>query len=147
MDVRRRIVCERARSYVSLGLDEELSELERAMLTAHLGRCDACAHYAEQVSALTVALRTAPLEQPDRTVVVGGRRRSLVPARAVQAFAAAAVVVVAVGVGRSVGTDLLEASAPRTTQPVTVFEADANRIMAQAEPRARTPVNGRAIPV
>lgn len=149
MDLRRKIVCERARSNVSLGLDDELSELERAMLTAHLGRCAACRRYAEEVSAFTEELRAAPLAQPRPGVAVGGRRRTAVPFRAAQALAAAAVVVVAVGVGRSVGNDLLESSTPArlTTQPVTVFDADVDRIMAQAEPRRRAPVSGRAIPV
>ena len=36
--------CDRARAWVSLRLDDEISELEERLLEAHLGRCAAC-HY------------------------------------------------------------------------------------------------------
>ena len=41
--------CERARSRVSLGLDGELSEVEQAMLRAHVGRCAACAAFERDI--------------------------------------------------------------------------------------------------
>ncbi len=41
--LRKRAACERALQWVSLGLDDELSEFERALLERHLEGCGACA--------------------------------------------------------------------------------------------------------
>ena len=67
--------CERARARASLGLDGELSQVEQALLRAHVGRCAVCAEFASDVGALTQELRTTALE---RVVVEGmpARRRS-----------------------------------------------------------------------
>jgi ferric-dicitrate binding protein FerR (iron transport regulator) len=105
--------CERARNWISLDLDDELSELEGAMLRAHVERCAPCATYESEVTALTYRLRLAPLEPLLAPVVLPSRRRSV--SRALQVGAAAAVAVVATGVGT------LLASAPppsRLTAPV-----------------------------
>jgi predicted anti-sigma-YlaC factor YlaD len=51
--------CERARARASLGLDGELSEVERAHLRAHVGRCADCAAYARDLERLTQELRSA----------------------------------------------------------------------------------------
>jgi predicted anti-sigma-YlaC factor YlaD len=56
--------CERARAWVSLELDGELSQLEQALLAAHLRRCATCAASAAEMRALTAELRTAPLQRP-----------------------------------------------------------------------------------
>jgi anti-sigma factor RsiW len=55
--------CERARARASLGLDGELSEVERAHLRAHVGRCAGCAAYARDLERLTQELRSAPLQR------------------------------------------------------------------------------------
>jgi Putative zinc-finger len=55
-------LCARARFWASLRLDGEISELESALLDAHLARCADCAAYASGSTAATVALRAAPLE-------------------------------------------------------------------------------------
>jgi|SRR6266516_4312939 len=55
-------LCARARFWASLRLDGELSELEGALLDAHLARCDDCATFAGGSEAATMALRAAPLE-------------------------------------------------------------------------------------
>src|SRR5947207_324425 len=60
-------LCARARFWVSLRLDGELSELEGALLDAHLGRCGDCAAFAGGSEATTVALRAAT---PERTAPV-----------------------------------------------------------------------------
>ena len=94
--------CERARARASLGLDGELSQLEQALLRAHIGRCAACAEFASDVVALTQELRTTALEG----VVVAGmpaRRRSS-GGRTFQLGAAAAVVVIAAGLGGLAGS-------------------------------------------
>ena len=62
--------CERARAWVSLDLDGELSQLEGALLAAHLRRCEACAAAAATMRAVTDALRAAPLEAPASPVSV-----------------------------------------------------------------------------
>ena len=69
-------VCARVREQVSLELDDELSQLERRMLTAHLERCAACATYADDVRDLTERMRSAPLHTMRRPVVVR-RQRSI----------------------------------------------------------------------
>jgi predicted anti-sigma-YlaC factor YlaD len=102
MGVVRTAECERARSWVSLGLDGELSEIEQALLCAHVGRCAACAGFERDADALTRELRAAPLERP----AVAGmppRRRS-VAVRSLQVGAAAAAVALAAGLGGLAGS-------------------------------------------
>jgi predicted anti-sigma-YlaC factor YlaD len=91
-------LCERGREWISLRLDGELSELAQKMLDSHLARCPECREFEQQVSAIALQLRAAPLEQVERPVeIVGGRFR--VPARLWSLGAAAAsVAAAAVGV-------------------------------------------------
>src|SRR4051812_34717994 len=91
-------LCDRARQWMSLRADGELSELEGALLDAHLGRCSACATFADDLGAVTTALRSAALERPSTPVVVlrVPRRRRV---RVLQTAVAAALVVVAAGLG------------------------------------------------
>jgi hypothetical protein len=85
--------CERARVWGALELDGELSEVERQLLLAHVGRCSTCAQTLEEQRAMTHLMRGAKLERPKRTFVVpaGPRRRRV--ARPAVAFA----VVIAAG--------------------------------------------------
>src|ERR1700730_6077647 len=94
--------CERAREWVSLELDDELSELEHAQLRAHLGRCMACAGFAQGVRGTTLALRAAPLEVPGEVVTFSAARSRAL--RVLQVGAAAAAVALAVGLGSLVGS-------------------------------------------
>ena len=89
--------CIRAREHVSLALDAELSEFERALLAAHLAQCTACRRFEADVVALTKQLRAAPVEALSRPVSLP-RHRRFAPARVIQASAAAAAAV-AVGLG------------------------------------------------
>jgi ferric-dicitrate binding protein FerR (iron transport regulator) len=89
--------CERARSWVSLDLDDELSELEGAMLRAHTARCLPCAAFQGEAVAITHTLRLAPLEPLPAPVALPPRRR--VVGRLVQVGAAAAVAALAAGIG------------------------------------------------
>jgi Putative zinc-finger len=59
MDVPGGQLCARARFWVSLRADGELSELEGALLDAHLGRCGHCAEFSLGVDASTGAIRAA----------------------------------------------------------------------------------------
>src|SRR4051794_26035046 len=54
--------CARARFWVSLRVDGELSELEGALLDAHLGRCDDCRAVADGFGAVTSLLRATQQE-------------------------------------------------------------------------------------
>ena len=89
------VACERVRVQVSLELDGELSQLERAMLDAHVLRCADCRSYRDDVRAFARALRTAPLE-PVPALSVRRFRRTAVR---FQAAVAAAMAFAAVGVG------------------------------------------------
>jgi anti-sigma factor RsiW len=100
--VRPSVICDRVRSQISLELDDELSQLERAMVSAHLGRCDECRAYRDEVTAFTGALRAAPLE-PMESPIVLRRTRHGIGAR-LQAGAAAAVALVAVGVASQIAS-------------------------------------------
>ncbi len=88
-------LCERARAWVSLRADDELSELESALLEAHLGRCEPCRFFAQGTEDVAAALRAARLEpSAPLALVVPGTRRT---GRRALRLAAAAAAVVAVG--------------------------------------------------
>ncbi len=93
--------CDRARAWVSLKLDGELSELEGFMLESHLARCEACRAFAADAAGFTTALRIANLEQLERPVSLPAGRRTM--RRAVQFGAAAALVAASVGLGSLFG--------------------------------------------
>ncbi|MEI7760540.1 MAG: zf-HC2 domain-containing protein [Thermoleophilia bacterium] len=112
--------CERARSRASLHLDDELSELEESMLVGHLAKCASCAAFASELSAITNALRFAPLEQIPAPVALPPARR--VAGRFVQTAAAAAVALLAVGLGTLLsptsGTESLRTAASQARSGV-----------------------------
>ena len=93
--------CDRARQLASLGLDGELSELERALLSAHLGECEGCRRFEADVSVLTAELRASPFEQVSRPIDLPSRRR--VSPRLAQVGAAAAAAVAAGVIGGVIG--------------------------------------------
>jgi predicted anti-sigma-YlaC factor YlaD len=80
--------CGEARSNVSLLLDGELSELDGLRLRAHLDMCPDCRAFEAEASAATHLLRMSEPEELIFPVVLP--RRSRVPARMLQAGAAAA---------------------------------------------------------
>jgi anti-sigma factor RsiW len=94
--------CDRAREWASLRIDDELSELESALLEAHLKRCPACASFAAGVEAVALQLRAASVERLEQPIVLPLRRTGSRP-RAVQLGAAAALVVAAAGLGTLFG--------------------------------------------
>jgi hypothetical protein len=105
----RPLLCDRTREWVALGLDAELSEFETALMTAHLERCSACRTFSAEIAAITGQLRAAPLEPPARPIALPSRR--VLPLRRPQLVAAAAVIVVAAGLGGVVGS--VRSSAPQ----------------------------------
>src|SRR5258708_14828453 len=87
-------LCERARSWVSLRADGERSELESALLDAHLGRCASCSVFARGTEEIAAALRSARLQRP-APILVQRERAGHAGVRALQVAAAIAVVVAA----------------------------------------------------
>jgi hypothetical protein len=109
--------CERARMWASLQLDGELSELERALLDAHVARCEACSVYVREVRAATEGLRAAELERPAHPITLPIRRRLVRP---VHVSAAAALIAMAVGLGSLVSS--LNSAGSRVGPPVSQFQ-------------------------
>jgi anti-sigma factor RsiW len=95
-------VCDRARTYVSLRLDGELSDFEQALLEAHLESCASCRVFATEMSEITAELRVSQLERLERPLILPHRVRAGL--RRLQVGAAAAVLVTVVGVGALVGS-------------------------------------------
>jgi anti-sigma factor RsiW len=99
--------CGRAREWISLRVDGELSELERLLLRRHLGRCPECREFAEGVRAATLTVRSTPVVRPSRSLepdpapVRAPRRFRLVAAAGLAALAAG----LGVGVGVLIGSD------------------------------------------
>jgi hypothetical protein len=111
--------CERARSWVSLSLDGELSELEQVSLRAHVGRCAECAGFERDLGVLTRELRATTLE---RSAVMLPRRRSAAAVRVLQISAVAAAVVLAAGLGSLAGS----LGSPGTTTATTARTGGGN---------------------
>jgi anti-sigma factor RsiW len=141
--------------WASLQLDGELSELERALLDAHLARCDACAVYVREVGAATQRLRAAELARPAQPITLPARRRLVRP---VHVSAAAAVLALAVGLGAllssldSAGSRFVPAADTAEINPVTAGENKLIRevrlaYMAGERARNRAPQRGLGIPV
>lgn len=86
---------------ISLRVDSELSELEEALLAAHLGRCAACSSFADDLETLTEALRTAPLVEPPVRFQLPRKRARFGVAQA--GTAAAATITAAIALGGFVG--------------------------------------------
>jgi len=124
--------------WVSLGLDAELSELEQALLRAHVARCAACAGFAHNADAVTRELRAAPFERPS---VAGMPPRRRLAMRSLQVGAAAAAVALAAGLGSLAGS--LNSRSPAVTTATTGHGASASGNVA-AVPVQRLP-RGRVI--
>jgi len=92
-------LCDRARQLASARLDGELSELEGALLDAHLARCASCSSFAVDVSDIAGALRSAAVEPPETPAVVALPYRRTRRVRLLQTAAATALVLVAAVLG------------------------------------------------
>jgi predicted anti-sigma-YlaC factor YlaD len=108
--------CDRARAWVSLRLDDEISELEERLLDAHLRRCASCREFEETVRCTVVVLRAQPLEEIEHLVVVSGRRRLNMRSGAVASAAAAVAAVV--GITAVLGTQAAKGPTAHTPAPL-----------------------------
>jgi anti-sigma factor RsiW len=131
-------LCERTRGWVSLSLDGELSEFERALVTSHLDRCAHCAAFAAEVSATTGLLRQAPLEPVPHLVVLPTRRRDI-GVLAMRAGAAAALLIGALGLASS--TDVSSQPGLGSAGVVRGVSDDTNeRLIKLSQRQAMTPL-------
>ncbi|HEY7398162.1 MAG TPA: zf-HC2 domain-containing protein [Gaiellaceae bacterium] len=89
-------LCSRARFWASLRLDDQLSELESALLEAHLAGCPACRSFTSASARTTEELRAAPLTVHEPVVVRATRRR---PAPLMVALTAAVIAGAAIAGG------------------------------------------------
>jgi anti-sigma factor RsiW len=124
-------LCDRAREWASLRLDCELSELESALLDAHLDRCAECREFADEVDVATQTLRSAQLEPLTAPVVLPTRGVGT-GTRAFQAVVASALVLVAAGLGSLFGILSSSGGAPSRSASagsiVVAFDDTANSL-------------------
>ena len=111
MEVPTGQLCARARFWASLRVDGELSELEGALLDAHLERCADCRAFGTDSSTLTALLRQAPREEMSVPIVLP-RPGRLSAARLLQAGAAAAAVALVAGASAIHGVGQRSSSPP-----------------------------------
>jgi len=106
--------CDRAREWISLQLDGELSEFERIVLEAHVVRCADCREFRVELQGISLGLRQAPLEPLRRPIELP--RRTRLSGRTLQ-FAAAAAAAVVVGAGSSLGVITADRSSGNSFGP------------------------------
>ena len=112
-------LCARSRFWASLRVDGELSELESALLDAHLARCAACRAVVAGFATSTEALRAAPLVEPEPVAV----RRVREPRRFLASAAVAVVVIAGAVLGGLIGgTHTPGTAAPRAVAVVASVE-------------------------
>jgi predicted anti-sigma-YlaC factor YlaD len=87
-------LCARARFWASLRIDDELSELEGALLDAHLARCADCREFEAAAAGSATLLRQAPLEAtaPVQVAVERPARRVLLASTGAAILVGAAVI-------------------------------------------------------
>jgi predicted anti-sigma-YlaC factor YlaD len=97
--------------HASLRLDSELSELEEALMAAHLARCAACRSFADDLEKITYRLRTTPLVEPSAQFQLPRRRARIGVARAGTAAAATITAAIALGGYAGFGSSQAQISA------------------------------------
>jgi anti-sigma factor RsiW len=112
--------CERAREWASLRLDGELSQLESAMLESHLTRCAACHEVVVQTEAFTTALRSSSPEALRRPIAIP-RAAAM---RAARVTAAAAVMLVAAGLGSVFATSMPSSTTEHAAPRLALVDSD-----------------------
>jgi len=111
-------VCQRVRGQISLDLDGELSQLERALVSRHLERCAACEAFRDDLVTFTSQLREAPLELPERPIAIPRLRRARLELRAAALSVGAAAASIALLLGVGLGErDLVGAGTKSSARP------------------------------
>lgn len=137
--------CDRARAWASLRVDGELSQLESALLDAHVRECADCHAFASRIEASTAAIRSAGLVALPHPVLVPVRHRH---AHRGLAGAVAAVAMVAAsaagavfglhqfaGSGSAVRPTAMIASGSETTNVLRSLRRE--QLIAQSRPMPR----------
>jgi Putative zinc-finger len=88
--------CDRARLWVSLAVDDELSEFERRLLGVHVERCADCRAYEASVRTTTALLRAEPRAASERQIAIPRQRPTVGVMRLAASAAAAALVAVGI---------------------------------------------------
>ena len=142
----RAMLCDRTREWAALRLDAELSEFETAIMTAHLDRCQECRAFAADVATITRELRSTPLEPPPRPIELGAPRRFPLPRRHLQFAAAAALVVLAAGLGSLYGSLRASGSPEQILTPLVRAPMVATPTRRRCCARSASPSSGRREP-
>ena len=116
------VPCDRACTWAALAPDNELSELERRLLDAHVARCGPCSRFAAQVTAVAAALRAAAPQRLGQPIAIPTWRRRSVHARLRAAGAAAAVAVMALGIASRAPLPTGEPQAFQSFNPAPVLD-------------------------
>ena len=135
--------CDRARQWASTAVDGELSTFERALLSDHLERCEACRDFSRDVNGLTATLRAAP-PVPFEGVVIGRVRRRV---RLRLAPAVAAMAIAAVGLGSVVASTQFNSargSSRRRSTPLPAPQTSRSTRASARSSRTAPPPAGRA---
>ena len=133
--------CARVRQQLSLGLDVECSEFERALLESHLGMCGACRAFESDIEGFTGALRAAPLVELGAPVQLPSyRRRRVSVLGSFSAVATVAAIVLSAVAGTHFVRGGTASSQPRPTHEFTsLMEQQLERLGSAREPVHRTP--------
>jgi predicted anti-sigma-YlaC factor YlaD len=135
----RPLLCERARGWISLSLDGELSELEQKLVSAHLRRCDECRAFEREVIGVSTLIRSAPLEAVPRRITIPARPR-VARVAVLRLGAAAAVFVGALGLTGTLVIDGSPVERASVTPARTALADDANdRLIREARLSSLTP--------
>jgi anti-sigma factor RsiW len=134
-------LCARARFWASLRIDGELSELEGALLDAHLARCAECRAITGGFVGATRRLRAQPLELAPLVEVAGERT----PRRALLGLVAATLVIFAALLG-GLARGQLSSATVKTPHPVAVVASAVDTPDQLRELRRTTLLNQRPIP-
>lgn len=130
---RSKPVCERAAQWISLELDGELSEFERAALSRHLRRCEECSRARDGIAGFTRVIRDTPivpvatLDQPIASPARRPRRSRRV----------AAACVLAAALGSTAAAILLPQSGPAQSSLALASATPSQRLRFAAAEHAR----------
>jgi len=139
--------CESARQAISLSIDGELSEFELFLLKAHVERCSSCRAFKAELTSVTAAIRLALPEPLPHPVGLPHRRRMPYRTNVLSVAAAAAVAVIAVGLGTVLPSSQPGSPARRAQPPVVVKNLQSDDVLVRAVQRSVPPPPQIGVPI